>query len=227
MEAEQGDTKAISLDVLRQPIRVRILEICTEYDRISASEMVDLGLCSDIESLQGLTDRKALSNIAYHCRRLATFGFLTGVTEPGKRGARKRYYSANSKAIAHTKEWAQLTEPEREAISQVTWRRLISQVDGSMRQKVFDSRTDRWMAWGPLNLDREGWKELADKIEALFVDTDRIEIEAQSRMQLSGETPLTFTYALLGFESPQPVGRPRRKPGKRRANSNSQHRSRS
>lgn len=225
MDAERGDPKAVPLDVLRQPIRARILEICTEWKRISPSEMVAYGLCADIESIQHMTDKQALTNIGYHCRRLAHFGFLTLVDVEPKRGATKHYYAANTTAVFHTDEWAKMTERERQAITQVTWHRLVSQVEGSVRQQVFDARTDRWMVWGLLNLDAQGWEELTDGIEEQWLDIERMGRDAEARMQHSGEKPMHVTYALLGFESPRPVGKRRRKPGDR-SDPKSRHRSR-
>ena len=46
-------SRTMPLDVLRQPIRIRLIEICTEWERISPSEIVAQGLCADIESMQG------------------------------------------------------------------------------------------------------------------------------------------------------------------------------
>jgi len=212
----QADPKAVPLDMLRHPLRFRILEICTEWERISPSEMVDYKLCADIESIRYKPPKQSLSIVAYHCRRLAEFGFLTVTEAKGKRGPPIHYYSANVEAEFDAEEWSALTQAEREAISPVVWHRLVSQVDASMRQRLFDNRDDRWLVWGPLELDQQSWLELIDKFQELFRDIKRMQREATDRMAKSGEAPMPVTYGLLQFESPKrEIKRQRNSPGEK------------
>lgn len=105
-----------------------------------------------------------------------------------------------------------MTGAEREVFTQAAWQRLIAQVEDAMRQKVFDARTDRWLAWGPLDLDRQGWDELMEEMERTHRGIKAIGREARLRLEASGETPMRANYGLLGFESPRRRSGRRRKP---------------
>jgi len=204
-------------DVLRLPIRIRIVEICTERERISPSEMVDEGLLADIDSLASMTRSRKLSNVGYHCNRLREFGFLELLDVKPVRGAQQHFYSATAPALFEGEEWEAMDEDQRQTLTEVAWRRLGAQVDDSLGQRVFNARTDRWFAWEPIDLDEQGWDELMDGISQWFRDVERMKQEAETRLTKSGEEPMRVTYALMGFESPKPVRkrpnvRPRGKP---------------
>jgi hypothetical protein len=200
---ERGQLRPMPLDVLRQPIRIRLIEICTEWERISPTEICDLGLCADIETIKGKTPKQTLTNIAYHCRRLAEFGFLRVVAEEPTRGTAKRFYSSNYVVLFEGDDWASMTQDQRERISPVVWHRLIAQVEDSMSEQTFDARTDRWLAWAPVDLDPEGWDELMNELKRTYDGIEAISQRASDRLRRSGEPPIRGTYALLGFESPE------------------------
>lgn len=195
--------RAMPLHVLRQPIRLRLIEICTEWDRISPTEIRDRGLCADIETIKGKTPKQALSIIAYHCRTLTDFGFLELVAEEPTRGTAEHFYSATSIVLFEGDDWESRSEKQREKISRVVWQRLIAQVEDSMQEQTFDARTDRWLAWGPLDLDQEGWDELMYELSEVFSSIERVRQRAAARLRQSGEAPIRASYALLGFESPE------------------------
>lgn len=206
---EQAQPTTMPLDVLRQPIRLRLIEICTEWERISPSEIVAQGLCADIDSMQGKSEKQALTNIAYHCRKLTEFGFLKLVAERPTRGTAEHFYSANSLVLFEGEDWEDRTDEERGKISRVVWQRLIAQVEDSMQEQTFDARTDRWLAWGPLDLDQKGWDELMGELSDVYDSIERVRRRAATRLKDSGEAPIRATYGLLGFESP--VRRPMKK----------------
>jgi hypothetical protein len=189
--------------VLRQPIRIRLIEICTEWERISPKEIVDLRLCADLESIKGKNPQQALTNVAYHCRKLAEFGFLEVVATEPVRGATRHYYSATTEALFEGDDWSGLDEAQRQTLTQVAWQRFKATVDDSIQQEVFNVRTDRWLAWGPLDLDQQGWDELMKEISGTFDGIERIRRRAEARLKRSGEAPMRAAYGLLGFESPE------------------------
>ncbi len=207
MESGQAQARTMSLGVLRHPVRVRIIEACTDWGRLSPAEIVSRELCSDVESVRDKTPKQALSHIAYHCRTLAAAGLLRLVDEQPVRGAMEHFYAANSEALFPTEEWQHFSEGERRDISRVMWQRFIAQVENAMQQHTFDARKDRWLAWGPLDLDEEGWTRLMASVSACYDQIEQIRTEAQARLAQSGEPPLRATYGVFGFESP-----PRRHP---------------
>ena len=199
---ERPHLRGMTLDALRHPVRVRIVEACTDWGTLSPVEMVNRGLCADIATLRAKTAKQQLSNIAYHCRELAKAGLLTMVSERQVRGATEHFYRANSEAVFDDDEWARLTDGERRDISRVMWQRYIAQVESAMHQHTFDAHTDRWLAWGPLTLDPQGWKELTAAVSACYDAIERIRRDAEARPTGPAARPMRATYGLFAFESP-------------------------
>lgn len=205
-EMESGQTeqaRTTPLDVLRFPIRVRIVEVLTDFGAMSPNEMLQEGLLADIDSVRSKTPKAALSHVAYHCRRLAAFGVLTITDERPVRGATEHFYEAGIEAAFEGEQWESMSEGARRDISRVMWQRFIAQVEGGMQQRTFDARKDRWLAWGPLDLDEEGWGELMEEISEAFVGIEAIRRRSEARLSESGCEPLRATYGLFGFESPK------------------------
>jgi hypothetical protein len=199
-----GQDGASSLDALRHPLRVRIIEICTEWGPISPNEIVNRSLCADISSLKGKEPRTQLANISYHCRELEKAQLLTLEKERPVRGATEHFYSANSEAFFSDDEWAQLSKDEREEISPVMWQRFIAAVESAQRAGTFDARIDRMLGWGPLTLDEPGWTELASYMAGAFAGVDRIKGRSETRLTEPGAVPVRATYGLFCFEAPNP-----------------------
>jgi hypothetical protein len=203
METGPRREAATSFDALRHPIRVRVIEACTDWGALSPIEIVNRGLCRDLEALKGKTHKQQLSQISYHCRKLKDAGLLTIVEEKQKRGATQHFYRANSEAYFSDDEWADLEVDERSEISRVMWQRFVVQVESAMRDQTFDARSDRWLAWAPLDLDKQGWQELTASIAACYAEIAQIKEDAEERLAHSGDGSIRGNYGLFGFESPR------------------------
>lgn len=203
MESPQRKQRRSSWDALRHPARVRILEVCTDFGALSPIQIVNRGFCSDLPSMKGKMPKAQLSHIAYHCRELERAGLLTIVKERPVRGATEHFYRANSEAFFSEEEWAELKPGERRDISGVMWNRFVAQVEGAMLEDTFDSRVERILAWGPVDLDERGWRELAVSLTGSYAEVEQIRRDAASRLEESGETPMRATYGLFAFPSPR------------------------
>ncbi len=194
-----------NFEVLANPLRLRIVEVCTEWDGISPTEIRDRKLCDDVSTLSGKSPKQKLSTIAYHCRVLADAMVLTQHEVPGARGFPKHVYSANREAIFSDEEWSELGKVEREVLSLVMWHRFLAAVQVAIREGTFDSRTDRMLAWGPLLLDEQGWKEIAAHIAQAFLAVEgRIKEGAERRLSQPGAVAMRAMYGFFLFEAPMP-----------------------
>jgi len=190
---------------LAHPSRVRIIEVVTEWGELSPTEIVTRSLCDDLEGIRGKKSHKAkVSHINYHCLKLEEAGFLKLVGTRPVRGGTEHFYQATVEALFPDDEWASLEQPERSDISRVVWQRLIPQVEMAMHRDTFDSRVDRMLAWGPLDLDEAGWKELATGSADWLPKVERIPRDAEKRLGASGEAAIRCTYGILAYESPPP-----------------------
>lgn len=204
MLLEQGGT-APDFGVLAHPLRMRIVEVCTEFGGLSPTDIRDQQLCAGIKNLKGKTSKQQLSTISYHCQKLEDAGYLTHEIEK-RRGFDAHVYSADMEAIFMDAEWSTLDQDVRESLSVNAWQRFLFAVQVAMRDGTFDSRLDRMLGCGPLMLDEEGWKELAVHMAKAFLGVEQgIKQRSEKRIEETGEVALRAWYGLLAFESPMPI----------------------
>jgi hypothetical protein len=186
-------------------MRVRILEVLTEWGPLSPTQIVLSGVAADIESLRSKkTHKKRLSHVDYHMRVLEEAEFVTLVGQRPVRGATEHFYETDYEAVFSDEEWAVLPKDERQSVSGVMWRRFIPQVEAAMQADTFDSRLDRMLAWGPMSLDEEGWRRLAKAYAEFWGEIEGIKGESEGRLEDSGEDPIRAIYGMFAFEAPQP-----------------------
>jgi hypothetical protein len=203
-EARGWGPKDTSLDVLRHPIRIRILEACNLFDRLSPVEMLHKGVLRDVESVRKKPKFKdKLSHVGYHCRELAKADCLVLVDEQPVRGASvQHFYRATAEAFFSDEDWAKLNYDERFRISRVMWRGFIARVENAMMFGTFDKRKGRYLYWDLLVLDLQGWEELETMCFASYEEAQRIKWDSKARVEETGAKPIQATFALFGFESP-------------------------
>lgn len=190
-----------TLRALSHPVRIRIIEVLTERGPLSPTDIVNGQLCSDLESVRSKTYEQQVSHISYHCRKLEEAELVTLVRRRPVRGATEHFYSANQEAVFSDEDWASLDREEREDISAVMWHRFVAQVEIARHKKTFDSRVTRWLAWGPLDLDEEGWRQLTSSAADWYATVERIRTDARARLDESGDDPVSATYGIFAFES--------------------------
>lgn len=212
LEAGKSGRKKSSLEALRHPIRVRIMEVCTEYGPLSPVKMLNSKLVADIDSVKSKKGKARLSHVAYHCRKLVSHGCLELVAERPVRGANEHFYRATAQAFFSDEEWAELNELERRQISKTMWWGFIARVENAQLGEKFDSRVDRWLAWQPLELDARGWKEMIASVAGCYAEVEQIKRESEARLEKKkdGEKEedgynkaMQATFGIFAFESPE------------------------
>lgn len=186
------------IEVLHHPWRIRILEVLNERD-MSVSQFVDEGLIPDLASM----DRHlAISKLAYHFRVLRQAGALEVVEQNLRRGSTELVCRACARAHVTDREWLQLPLHKRRALSRVMLDSLIARAEGAVRYDTFDSRRDRHIAWLAMDLDEQGWAELAALLNGVLDTVTAIHRESAQRLEASDEQPIRSTWGQLHFESP-------------------------
>lgn len=197
------ERKATPADVLRHPLRIRILEVLNERD-MSPVEFMNSGLAEDGEVSQGV-----LSTTSYHFRQLEKFGCLELVDTFARRGATEHVYRGTARAYFTDKEWERLTQRERCLISRTMYSGMAARVERAMVEHTFDSRVDRHLTWLAMELDEDGWSELMGKMASWYGEVVQVRHDAAARIasdlkEKKGAGPATIpvTFGMLGFESP-------------------------
>lgn len=187
-------------NVLKHPLRVRILEVLNEGPR-SPSQFVEEGLIP-----KGLFDnyQQALSLASYHFRELEKDGCLEVIESIPRRGAVEHVYRGLARAYFNDAEFEGMPFPTRCRLSRISLQGLIARADQAIADGTFDARTDRHLTWMPMQLDERGWKETISTLAATFAELTQIRHDARDRLAGSGEAVIPATVAMLGFESPPP-----------------------
>ncbi|HEY2055939.1 MAG TPA: helix-turn-helix domain-containing protein [Solirubrobacterales bacterium] len=189
-------------EILSHPLRVRMLEIANEHD-VSAVSFVRNRYASAL--LDHLDEGIAVSQVAYHFRKLLRAGCVEVVQHHIRRGAVENVYRGVARAWFDAEEWESLDRSRREEISGVILQGLMARAESAVLEGTFDAREDRWLAWVQIALDEQGWDELGELCKQMMDDVERVRESSEARLGKAAEpvqsTPVT--WGMLSFESPQ------------------------
>ncbi len=144
-----------------------------------------------------------LGNIAYHVRELEKYGCIELVTTKQRRGATEHYYRALSRTLIDTETWATLPLEERRPTSRYGLQCIIADLIAADNAGTFDSRTDRHLTYFPVNVDEEGWAEIASACDEFLERVMKIQAESANRAaESSSEPAISAVASLLFFERP-------------------------
>jgi hypothetical protein len=190
-------------EILSHPLRVRMLEIANEHD-VSAVSFVRGGHASAL--LDHLEEGIAVSQVAYHFRKLLRAGCVEVVQHHVRRGAVENVYRGVARAWFDAADWESLDQGRREEISGVILQGLMARAESAVLEGTFDARDDRWLAWVQMALDEQGWDELGELCRQMMCDVERVRETAEERLGKAGEPVRTtpVTWGMLSFESPRP-----------------------
>jgi DNA-binding transcriptional ArsR family regulator len=160
------------------PLRAQLLTILNE--RVASP--------NELSKLTG----EPLGNVSYHVRLLADLDCVELVRTTPRRGAVEHYYRALVPPWFEKDTWGQLPESLRSSVSGSALSVIMEEVATAMRERAFDSRTDRHVSRAPLMLDDEGWEELAGLLDDLLERALQLKGEAANRAVENGtEADLT------------------------------------
>jgi DNA-binding transcriptional ArsR family regulator len=209
VKPQRAVTDAKVAKALAHPLRVRILRILEE--RTASPRELALELDTD------------LSALSYHVRTLHRMGFIELVEQKRRRAALESYYRATSLPVVTREAWVEMPGlVKRQFVSGV-----ISQIGDEVNRAVeaggFEG-PDAHLSRVGLTLDRQGYKELGERLTALLDELQEIGREAAERLKSADhEDAIETTTVLMMFEdapatpAPQPesaggdrAARPRR-----------------
>jgi DNA-binding MarR family transcriptional regulator len=153
-----------------------------------------------------IADREGLpvSTVTYHFQALEREGYLRVSRKEPARGFRRHYYVAERQKVITDQEFAEMTKEEQHAASEALLRDLLEHCKDALKAGTLDARADSHLSWSPLALDKQGWEELQSDLDRMLERSFEIQAEAKARLRGSGEDPIPTTFALVGFEGPDP-----------------------
>lgn len=166
--------------VLEHPVRVRCLVALSE------------GIVSPAQLARawGLSNVKLVSP---HVERLESLGLVEQVWERKVRGGRERFYRAIAVPILYSKEFAKLTDEERDSFTRYVLQLIVIDAALAVEQRVFDRRPNRALIRMPMNVDDEGFNEMAAEEKDGMKRRLEIRSESSSRIEAArnrGTIPL-------------------------------------
>jgi len=189
-------------EILSHPLRVRMLEIANDID-VSAVSFVRSGYASAL--LDHLDEGTAVSQVAYHFRKLLKAGCVDVVEHHVRRGAVENVYRGVARARFDTEEWKTVDPARRREITGIALQALMARAESAVLEDTFDAREDRWLVWVRMALDQQGWDELGELCKQMMDDVERVRETAEERLGQDGEPVQTtpFTWGMMSFESPR------------------------
>ena len=186
-EAIVGSEKSPG-EVLRHPLRVRILAACTERET----------------TIKEFAEREKVreSKAAYHFRILLREDYIKVVRKEPVRNFRRHVYAATRLGLITDREFAELAAEEQHRFSSAVIKTFHGRCLVALQADTFDSRDDSHFTWAPRILDEQGWKDQMEDLLRSYERADEIEAESKARLRRSKETGIPTTVALAGFESP-------------------------
>jgi DNA-binding transcriptional ArsR family regulator len=183
----EGITQQLA-KALAHPLRVRILS------------SLHKGISSPNQLAQELGE--PLGNVSYHVKTLLEYDCVELVKTEPRRGAVEHFYRATDKAFLSDSDWAKIPASARKGISGSILESIGQSATEAMAAGTLDARSDSHLSDTPLQLDKQGWKDL-NKVLAETVDkATSIQKEAGKRMGKDKSKALQTKLAIMHFEVP-------------------------
>lgn len=151
--------------------------------------------------------------VAYHTRILAGAGALELVRTEPRRGSMEHYYRATTRPFFEDREWAKLPLATRRAVFAQDIKRITSDI----RHAAADTGLDHpkaHVSWTTLDLDSEGFDEVADLLGVMLDEIFEIQARVagrQSKKDTKAPAKLSTEVAILHFERRDRRSRRRKK----------------
>ena len=169
------------------PLRLRILHL------------LDEGVVSPNQMAQRLGE--PLGNVSYHVKILLENDAIELVDTRPVRGAIEHFYRATMRPFLDDSHWAQLPLATRRTLFAQKLEEIGEHVTAAGMTNGFD-RVETHVSWTPLQLDEQGWLEMADVLVGVLAEAARIEAESLERLARAGESaqPIRSEVAIQHFE---------------------------
>lgn len=193
---------------LSHPLRQRILHVLSE------------GVVSPNQLAQRLGE--PLGNVSYHVKILLENDAIELVETRPVRGAIEHFYRGTIRPFLDDTHWAQLPLATRRTMFAQKLEEIGDHLTAAGLANGFD-RTETHVSWTPLQLDEQGWHEMAELLVGVLGEAARIEAASLARLGEAGESAevIRSEVAIQHFErapkdeSGDAAARPARRPRKK------------
>jgi DNA-binding transcriptional ArsR family regulator len=192
----EGITQQLA-KALAHPLRVRILS------------SLHKGISSPNQLAQELGE--PLGNVSYHVKTLLEYDCVELVKTEPRRGAVEHFYRATDRAFLSDSDWAKIPASARKGISGSILESIGQSATEAMAEGTLDARSDSHLSDTPLQLDKQGWKELNKVLTETVDKASAIQKEARKRMGKDKASAIETKLAIMHFEVPGANGAKKKK----------------
>jgi DNA-binding transcriptional ArsR family regulator len=149
--------------------------------------------------------------VAYHMGILAKAGGVEMVRTEPRRGSTEHYYRATMRPYFADREWSRLPTETRRALLAVETKRIVNDIRAAAAGTGLD-HPKAHVSWSPMELDREGYDEVATLLSGVLDQLNDIQARSSVRQAEKGSKngkKLSTEVAILHFERPKRARRGR------------------
>jgi DNA-binding transcriptional ArsR family regulator len=149
--------------------------------------------------------------VAYHMGILAKAGGVEMVRTEPRRGSTEHYYRATMRPYFADREWSRLPTETRRALLAVETKRIVNDIRAAAAGTGLD-HPKAHVSWSPLELDREGYDEVATLLSGVLDQLNDIQARSsvrQGEKASKNNKKLSTEVAILHFERPKRARRGR------------------
>lgn len=171
---------------LAHPTRVHILSILSEGPS-SPSKIT--------KRLNGVS----LNLTAHHIKVLRELGCVELVEEITHGGRIEHVYRATERQFFTAEEWEEVDPAKRPSITVGILQLVSEDVRKSLASGKFDELPDNHLSRSPLDVDRQGWKEIVEILERALGEVLEVNVRSAERARLSGEDLMKIRVVMMQF----------------------------
>jgi DNA-binding transcriptional ArsR family regulator len=149
--------------------------------------------------------------VAYHMGILAKAGGVEMVRTEPRRGSTEHYYRATMRPYFADREWSRLPTETRRALLAVETKRIVNDIRAAAAGTGLD-HPKAHVSWSPMELDREGYDEVATLLSGVLDQLNDIQARSsvrQAEKESKNGKKLSTEVAILHFERPKRARRGR------------------
>lgn len=148
-------------------------------------------------------DGASYQSVRRRFKRLEEVGWLVRVAPPVHQRSTEHFYSAAIPVIHDNFMRPNLLDVAHDPDRWRAFQQLCGDVKEAMQAGTFDARTDRYVSWTFLALDRQAWDGVILELDALLDYIDDEQRRAAKRLKDSGDRPIAMNIATAAYESPK------------------------
>lgn len=190
----------------REIVDQRVIKALGHPVRVMALVILNERVASPNEIAQELN--QTVGHVSYHIKVLKKCECIELVDTAPRRGAVEHYYRATSRAFIDDEAWRRLPASVRPGLTASLLQDVFQDAGAALSAGTFDGRDDRHLAWTPMIVDEEGWKEINEASAALLERVFEVQAASAKRLTEAGEPGSQVSVVSMVYETPAAEKRP-------------------